>query len=402
MDAITRAQKHIDTLEPAVSGSGGHAATFRACRILVNDYNLSLDEAWPILLTFNARCEPPWNEKELRRKLEDAARRPKGNYGTDKSQGRKKPEPDALPPSKRIAKGQAKYNPPPKAPTEPPPVPQLDSSVIATLAEKGAPVLSRYFLANISATDPAIVTPDMYLRALFDTARGEKNNHFCRPENARSVPLARPSQTHSHGRAGRYYLPGAARGRILPYQGREKKPPLFRMRPHLASCFAGIRPNGRREAMAPGTHYSSSPHCLHHLLRVPISACTLPPGSGHTRRMARVCGPDKARLSPHWRGHPGPHKSSCHAAVPGCYRTVNGQEKLQELLYFNPRPTLRPLLYATPLRNVEQDWTTRAAEIVARPDEWPLPLIQQAAAACTTYGLNAALQSLTPLLPPKK
>ena len=75
MDAITRAQKHIDTLEPAVSGSGGHAATFRACRILVNDYNLSLDEAWPILLSFNARCEPPWNEKELRRKLEDAARR---------------------------------------------------------------------------------------------------------------------------------------------------------------------------------------------------------------------------------------------------------------------------------------------------------------------------------------
>ena len=68
MDAITRAQKHIDTLEPAVSGSGGHAATFRACRILVNDYNLSLDDAWPILLTFNARCEPPWNEKELRRK----------------------------------------------------------------------------------------------------------------------------------------------------------------------------------------------------------------------------------------------------------------------------------------------------------------------------------------------
>ena len=116
MDAITRAQKHIDTLEPAVSGSGGHAATFRACRILVNDYNLSLDEAWPILLSFNARCEPPWNEKELRRKLEDAARRPKGNYGTDKSQGRKKPEPTTLPPSKRIAKGPAKYNPPPRPP----------------------------------------------------------------------------------------------------------------------------------------------------------------------------------------------------------------------------------------------------------------------------------------------
>ena len=201
MDAITRAQKHIDTLELAVSGSGGHAATFRACRILVNDYNLSLDEAWPILLSFNARCEPPWNEKELRRKLEDAARRPKGNYGTDKSQGRKKPEPTTLPPSKRIAKGPAKYNPPPKAPTGPPPVPQLDSSVIATLAEKGAPVLSRYFLANISATDPAIVTPDIYLRALFDTARGEKTIIFADrktqgqclwPDQAKHIPTAAP------------------------------------------------------------------------------------------------------------------------------------------------------------------------------------------------------------------
>ena len=70
MDAITRAQKHIDTLDPAVSGSGGHAATYRACRILVNDYNLSVEEAWPILLTYNEKCDPPWHEKDLRRKLE--------------------------------------------------------------------------------------------------------------------------------------------------------------------------------------------------------------------------------------------------------------------------------------------------------------------------------------------
>ena len=204
MDAITRAQKHIDTLEPAVSGSGGHAATFRACRILVNDYNLSLDEAWPILLSFNARCEPPWNEKELRRKLEDAARRPKGNYGTDKSQGRKKPEPTTLPPSKRIAKGPAKYNPPPKAPTGPPPVPQLDSSVIATLAEKGAPVLSRYFLANISATDPAIVTPDLYLRALFDRHAVKKQSFL--PTEKRKVNASGQTRPNTFPRPRRTAL----------------------------------------------------------------------------------------------------------------------------------------------------------------------------------------------------
>lgn len=179
MDKITRAQRHIDKLEPAVSGSGGHAATYRACRILVNDYQLSTEEAWPILLTYNERCEPPWNEKTLRRKLEDAARRPAGNHGTDKSQGQKKQEPVAsLPPSKRIATGQAKYNPPPKAPTGPPPVPQLDAAMIASLAEKGAQAFTRFFLGNISATDPALVTPDTYLRALFDVDRGEKTLIF--------------------------------------------------------------------------------------------------------------------------------------------------------------------------------------------------------------------------------
>ena len=152
------------------------------------------------------------------------------------------------------------------------------------------------------------------------------------------MPLARPGQTHSHGRAGRHYLPRAARGRIFPRQGREKKPPLFRMRPHLASCLAGIRSNGRREAMAPGTHYSTPPHCLHHLLRIPISACTLPPGSSHTRRMARVCGPDKARLSPHWRRHPGPHKSSCHAAAARLLSHRKRPGKTSGTFVFQPAP----------------------------------------------------------------
>ena len=125
MDAITRAQKHIDTLEPAVSGSGGHAATFRACRILVNDYNLSLDEAWPILLSFNARCEPPWNEKVLRRKLEAAARRPKGNYGITTRlprppQGRRQSRSLILPSLPPWRKKGLQYYPAISSPTSPP------------------------------------------------------------------------------------------------------------------------------------------------------------------------------------------------------------------------------------------------------------------------------------------
>lgn len=350
MDAITRAQKHIDTLEPAVSGSGGHAATFRACRILVNDYNLSLDEAWPILLTFNARCEPPWNEKELRRKLEDAARRPKGNYGTDKSQGRKKPEPAVLPPSKRIAKGQAKYNPPPKAPTGPPPVPQLDSSVIATLAEKGAPVLSRYFLANISATDPAIVTPDMYLRALFDTAHGEKTIIFADrktqgqclwPDQAKHIPTAAPD--------GIIFLGQPVDGFYRIRDGKKSR--------RSSECVLTWR-----HALLESDQMDDVKQWLQALITLPLPIVSITfSGSRSLHVLFRL----EAATHEEWRGYVDQIKPALaligadiqaltnHLVMPrlpGCYRTVNGQEKLQELLYFNPRPTLRPLLYATPLR----------------------------------------------------
>jgi hypothetical protein len=334
--------------------------------------------------------------------LEDAARRPKGNYGTDKSQGRKKPEPATLPPSKRIAKGPAKYNPPPKAPTGPPPVPQLDSSVIATLAEKGAPVLSRYFLANISATDPAIVTPDIYLRALFDTARGEKTIIFADrktqgqclwPDQAKHIPTAAPE--------GIIFLGQPVDGFFRVKDGKKSR--------RSSECVLTWR-----HALLESDQMDNAKQWLQALITLPLPIVSITfSGSRSLHVLFRL----EAATHEEWRGYVDQIKPALaligadvqaltnHLVMPrlpGCYRTVNGEKKLQELLYFNPRPTLRPLLYATPLRNVEQDWTTRAAEIVARPDEWPLPLIQQAAAACTTYGLNAALQSLTPLLPPKK
>ena len=341
MDAITRAQKHIDTLEPAVSGSGGHAATFRACRILVNDYNLSLEEAWPILLSFNARCEPPWNEKELRRKLEDAARRPKGNYGTDKSQGRKKPEPATLPPSKRIAKGPAKYNPPPKAPTGPPPVPQLDSSVIATLAEKGAPVLSRYFLANISATDPAIVTPDMYLRALFDTARGEKTIIFADrktqgqclwPDQAKHIPTAAPD--------GIIFLGQPVDGFFRVKDGKKSR--------RSSECVLTWR-----HALLESDQMDDVKQWLQALITLPLPIVSITfSGSRSLHVLFRLEAatheewrgyvPDKARLSPHWRGRSGPHKPSCHAAPARLLSHRKRREKASGTPVFQPAPHLAP------------------------------------------------------------
>lgn len=396
---ITRAQKHIDTLEPAVSGSGGHAATYRAARILVNDYKLSVEEAWPILLSYNERCEPPWTEKELRRKLEDAAKRPPGNYGTDKSQGRKTPNPAPRPPSERIAKGPAKYNPPPKAPIGPPAIPQLDSAMLAALAEKGAPVLDRFFLANISSTDPALVTPDMYLRGLFDVDRGERTIIFADrktqgqclwPDQANRIPTDAPD--------GIIFLGQPIDGNFRMVNGKKTR--------RSSECVLSWR-----HALLEADHMDNQLEWLQALITLPLPIISI---TFSGSRSLHVLFKLEASTHEEWRGYVDQLKPALaligadvqaltnHLVMPrlpGCWRTVNGKKQLQQLLYFNPRPITRPLLYATQLRHVEQDWTTRAAEIASAPQEWPPDAIRQAAAACTAYGLQDALKTLTPFLP---
>jgi len=57
---------HVD---PAIEGSGGWHHTKGVCGI-GHDFGLSIDEFWPILCEWNARCQPPWDEPELREKTE--------------------------------------------------------------------------------------------------------------------------------------------------------------------------------------------------------------------------------------------------------------------------------------------------------------------------------------------
>lgn len=74
MTVIERATRYVATMPPAISGSGGHLATFNVAVALIHGFDLSEDEAWPILLEYNKRCQPPWTEKELRHKLASAGK----------------------------------------------------------------------------------------------------------------------------------------------------------------------------------------------------------------------------------------------------------------------------------------------------------------------------------------
>lgn len=76
-----RARAYLAACEPAVSGSSGHQQTWAAALAVTVGFDLTDDEAYALLTEYNARCQPPWTERELWHKVRSAsknARRPRG------------------------------------------------------------------------------------------------------------------------------------------------------------------------------------------------------------------------------------------------------------------------------------------------------------------------------------
>ncbi len=73
MDLISRARLYLEKLDKAVSGSGGHDATFRAACVLVSGFALDRESALSLLREWNlSHCEPAWSESELAHKIDSA------------------------------------------------------------------------------------------------------------------------------------------------------------------------------------------------------------------------------------------------------------------------------------------------------------------------------------------
>lgn len=73
---LERARKYMSKLPPAVSGSGGHNATFRAACILVLGFGLDEGDALALLREYNRDCKPAWSERELLHKIQSAQQQP--------------------------------------------------------------------------------------------------------------------------------------------------------------------------------------------------------------------------------------------------------------------------------------------------------------------------------------
>lgn len=80
-DRVNRARRFLQSVEPAIAGRHGDLRTFRICCRIVRGFDLSDDEAISVLQTWNARCEPPWPERQLLEKVQNARTYGREPYG---------------------------------------------------------------------------------------------------------------------------------------------------------------------------------------------------------------------------------------------------------------------------------------------------------------------------------
>lgn len=72
MTLVERARRLIAGCPPAISGQGGHGATFRVACALVWGFGFTPEEAMPLMMEYNDGCQPRWSPADLWHKLRSA------------------------------------------------------------------------------------------------------------------------------------------------------------------------------------------------------------------------------------------------------------------------------------------------------------------------------------------
>jgi hypothetical protein len=81
IDPLDRARRFVARTPAAIAGQHGDLLTFRICCRLVRGFALSDDEAVQLLREWNARCAPPWSDRELFEKVRNARRYGREPFG---------------------------------------------------------------------------------------------------------------------------------------------------------------------------------------------------------------------------------------------------------------------------------------------------------------------------------
>lgn len=372
---IDRARSYVGAMPSAVSGGGGHNATFAAACVLVKGFNLSVDQARPLLQEFNQRCVPPWNDKQIEHKLRQADTTP-----------------DAQPRGYLIGEnaGPVGVAPAARRAVPPPPKPQYDPDELREFAGQWASEVDLVWLANRSLVDPATVTSKDFLEALYSPkenvlifnqcdARGQQ-----RTQGEALWPHDEPCKT---GRYGVWYLPQPVDGEYHPnprsehnQMSRRSQESVLRF-PFLVleSDEAPLREWLGALVQLPlkiVAIYTSGGRSVHALVRVGAQTKeqwdhikqSMAPGL----RFLINQGLDKgvlsavrlSRLPQAWR------EGKVKEESDGRYTYVKfNRPQLQKLLYLNPSAPARPICEQFARRDVEDYWLEKAKYGISDADE---------------------------------
>ncbi len=328
----------------AVAGSGGHAKTFAAAFALVKGFGLSVDEARPFLREFNARCVPPWNEKDLEHKLQSADATPdKENRARGWLVGDNQAEVNSTSPNGR---------PGAKLPLAPAALPAVkvafDAAKLAGFAAEWESRVSLCWLANRSPVEPALVSAEDFLALLY--SEGEHVVIFTDQESQGQAlwPLDRPPLRAPDGV---WFLAQPTDGK-KHYNPRTGNPSRRSEENVLAWRFLVIE-----------SDTTDPRHWMAALVQLPLCIAALYTSGGRSiHALVRLDAPSKAAwdrerdaLKPALvvlGADPCSMSAVRLTRLPGCQRGT----RRQRLLYLNPDPVAMPICEHQPLRDGPAEW----------------------------------------------
>lgn len=372
---------YVEAMPGSVSGSGGHNAAFSAACALVKGFNLTIDQARPIMAGFNARCSPPWSEREIEHKLTQADKtaddQPRGYLIGDGP----------------VHLGEVKPAPPKRVFT-PAAKPAFDVGSLTSFAGEWAGAVDLIWLANRSVIDPATLDTAGYLRALY-----ESHEHVVVFDNEYSQGCALwpadEARLPAAGKNGCWYLAQPTDGKYHPNPrslDKDGKPKMSRRSEESVTAWRYLVIESDEAPLKLwlgalvklplriAAIYTSGGRSIHALVRVDartkehwdaIKSDCFGPSAPAGRFLIRN-GADKGVLS-----------AVRLTRLPGCYRQgkfvdePDGSQRyvrfpkpaLQKLLYINPDPDLTPLADRLAKRDVERYWLQMASCGVGDADD---------------------------------
>lgn len=399
MDVIERAERYLQNVPGAVSGAGGHTQALLAARALVRGFMLSESDALRCLAgSWNARCEPPWSERELMHKIQSASKGP----GPQQGDGYLLKSSDRDDASRRQSSAPAPRVDRPKV--------EYDPEALQKMAAKYLGVADLLYLAERSVMDPAGVTSGDFLSALYDATAGERVIVFTQV-NRRGQPWTQgealwPGEPlPTEGPCGVWYLCQPVDGQYRPINALERGNTQAKMSRRSGESLTAWRYLVIESDNAPTREwlaalvrlplkiaaiYTSGSRSVHALVRVDAKSkhawdktkeelrdalvlMGADPGAMSGVRLTRL--PGTLRLGAYVSV-----KDADGNVIPDRTQYVKwDQPGEQKLLYICPAPAAVPICEIPRRRDVLADWTARAVAGAKKGDAEGLLAVVNAA-----------------------